>query len=113
MNHPNPLTIRSPFDIPDGTYRQQVDQAVREVNHELDLMAIARRYKSVSPLERLLNQYRSHPVITLKSKVMPTIIGEWKKSWHEALSRQVPDMALANRYLDELELLERTVDKIK
>lgn len=113
MSRTNPLTIAPPFDIPHGTYRQQVDQAVREVNHELDLLEIAKRAKPVLPLERLLNQYRSHSAIALKTKIMPAIFGEWKKSWHEALEKQVPDMALANRYLDELELLERTVDKIK
>lgn len=101
MNQSNPLAINGPFDIPTGTYR------------ELDLLASAKRAKQNSPLGRLLDQFSQSPVIVLKAKVLPTIIGEWKNAWHELLRQQVPDMILANRYLDELELLERTVDKVK
>ena len=101
MNHPNPLTVAAPFNIPVGTYRQ------------LDVLEVTKRSKCILPLVRLLDQYGLHSAVALKTKVIPGIISDWKKSWHEALEQQAPNMALANRYLDELEVLERTVDRIK
>lgn len=95
-----PLSLTPLFDIPDG----------KMVGHKLDTLTVLREQSTFSEhWRRLMKQYQDSPPRVIKSTVLPKIIKSWHVSWNEKLLKLTPSMVLANRYLDELEMLDKAL----